>query len=101
MEMETDEIEQAAGIKAYSESELEKIFEDEWRSYLCSLALEKIRTLFTGNAVEAFTLSQKGLSPAQIAEKLKLNKASVPVLTSRVRTKFSAELKSLILNLEF
>ena len=96
-----EDLENQAKFTSYSDSELEKIFEDEWRSYLCSLALENIKKLFTGNAVEAFKLSQKGLRPAEIAEKLGLSKESVPVLTSRVRSKFAAELKNLVVNLEF
>ena len=101
VKMESDEVEETAYMSSFSESDLEKIFEDEWRSYLCSLALEKIEKLFTGNAVAAFKLSQKGKSPAVIAEELNLSKDSVPVLTSRVRSKFTAELKSLVINLEF
>ena len=101
VKMESDEVEETAYISSFSEAELEEIFEKEWRTYLCSLALEKIEKLFTGNAVEAFKLSQKGATPHEIAEKLNLSKDSVPVLTREIRSKFTAELKSFIVNLEF
>lgn len=97
----SDELETNNAFGSYSDSDLEKIFEDEWRAYLCSLALDKVKKLFTGHAVEAFTLSQKGKSPAEIAEELGLSKESVPVLTSRVRKRFASELKSLVQTLEF
>ena len=97
----SDDIEGCNAFNSYSDSDLEKIFEDEWRAYLCGLALEKVKKLFTGQAVEAFNLSQKGKSPAEIAAELGLSKESVPVLTSRVRKRFASELKSLVLNLEF
>ena len=99
--MESYEADEISFINSFSESALEKIFEEEWRTYICSLALEKIETLFTGKAVAAFKLSQKGKSPAEIALEMGLSKDSVPVLTSRVRSKFTAELKSLVTNLEF
>jgi len=94
-------LEDAAFLNSYSSAELEKLFEDEWRAYLCNMALENIKKLFTGNAVEAFILSQKGMKPQEIAEKLNLTKESVSVLTCRVRSKFSSELKKLVNNLEF
>ena len=97
----SDDIEATNVLDSYSDSDLEKIFEDEWRAYLCSLALEKVNKLFTGQAVEAFKLSQKGKGPAEVAEELGLSKESVPVLTSRVRKRFTYELKTLVLNLEF
>ena len=88
-------------LQASRDSELENIFEEEWRAYLCNLALGKVKKLFTGNAVKAFTLSQKGKSPLEIADQLGLSKESVPVLTSRVRKRFVAELNSLVLSLKF
>lgn len=97
----SDEIDNCTSLQSYSDSDLEKIFEEEWRAYLCNIALEKVKKLFTGNAVQAFTLSQKGKSPSEIAEELGLSKESVPVLTSRVRKRFATELKSLMSNLEF
>lgn len=101
MEMDAEALEQTAYINSFSTTALEKIFEDEWRAYLCSLAMENIKKLFTGNAVEVFTMSQKGMKPQEIADELNLTKESVSVLSSRVRSKFSAELKKLVNNLEF
>jgi DNA-binding CsgD family transcriptional regulator len=48
-----------------------------------------------------FSLSQEGMSSAEIAGKLGLTKESVYVLSSRVRSKFASEVKKLINNLEF
>ena len=88
-------------FSTYSESELEEIFENEWRAYLCTIAYGNIQKLFTGNALEVFKLSQEGMSSGDIAEKLGLTKESVYVLASRVKSKFAGEVKKLINNLEF
>jgi len=95
------DIDDFAYLSSFSNSELEDIFEKEWRAYLCGIALENIKTLFSGHAVEAFTMSQKGMKPQEIADALGITKESASVLASRVRSKFSAEVKKLILNLEF
>jgi len=99
--IETDCLEAISYMSSFSESELEDLFENEWRAYLCSIAFENIKKLFTGNAINAFEMSQDGLSPQEIGDKLGLTKESVSVLTSRVRSKFAAEIKKLITNLEF
>jgi len=43
----------------------------------------------------------EGLSPQEIGDKLGIGKKSVSVLASRVRSKFSAEIKKLIVEMEF
>lgn len=56
---------------------------------------------FSPEILEVFSLSQEGMSSAEIAGKLGLTKESVYVLSSRVRSKFASEVKKLINNLEF
>mgnify|MGYP001039265362 CR=1 FL=1 len=99
--MEPAGLAETAYMESFSEPELEELFENEWRAYLCSIAFENIKKLFTGNAIAAFDLSQDGLRPQQIADKLGMTKESVSVLTSRVRAKFAGEVKKLINNLQF
>ena len=101
LNMKADEIEGLAYMNSFTESELEQICENEWRSYLCSLAFEEIKKYCSENAVEAFKLNQKGKTPTEIAEILNLSKDSIPVLTFRARSKFTEELKKLVINLEF
>ena len=88
-------------LNAMSETELETMVEKEWRAYVCTMALDNLRELFSGQAVDVFSLSQKDKSAAEIADMLGLKKESVYVLISRVKSKFVEEVKRLIKELEF
>ncbi|MCH2209045.1 MAG: RNA polymerase sigma factor [Lentisphaerales bacterium] len=87
-------------LNSYSQAELEKMIESEWQAYVTTMALENIRPLFSGMAIEAFLLNQKGKSGEEIAKALDLKKESVYVLVSRVKNKFVDEMRSLIRELE-
>ncbi|EDM26419.1 probable RNA polymerase sigma-H factor [Lentisphaera araneosa HTCC2155] len=82
-------------------SELDLIIEKEWKSYICDLAFEKMKSLFSGNAIDVFDLSMQGLSSEEIAEKLNLKKDSVYVLKNRVKKKFMDEVRVLVTQLEY
>jgi len=84
-----------------SSSELEQMIEDEWKNYVSELALEKLRTLFSGNAIEVFTLSLKGVSTEDICEQLGLKRESVYVLKNRVKARFMEEIRFLVNELEY
>ena len=101
MSMESDFIDMQNHLRSISDSELETMFEKEWRSYICAKALENMRQIFSGQAVDAFDLTQKEMSAAAIGEQLGLTKDSVYVLVSRVRAKYVKELKRLITEMEF
>ena len=88
-------------VLATSNSEFEQMIEDEWRAYMCDQALSALEQLFTGNAVMAFKMKQEGIEVADIAEELGLTTPSTHVLISRVKSKFTAELKKLIQEFEF
>ena len=68
---------------------------------MCDQALKRLEELFTGNAVQAFKMKQEGKTVDDIAEKLELTTPSTHVLISRVKSKFTAELKKLITEFEF
>ncbi len=87
-------------LNGLSDTELDKMIEHEWRAYISTLALEKLKKLFSGVAIDAFLLSQAEVSTEDIAEKLGIKKASVYVLTSRVRSKFVDEMRRLVRELE-
>ena len=82
-------------------SELEQMIEDEWKEYVSNLALERIKGMFSGNAVEVFTLSLKGLSTEEISSHLDLKKESVYVLKNRVKARFMEEIRFLVSELEY
>ena len=92
--------EQESYIYTVPQSEQEKMIEKEWKLYLTNLALDNMRKVFSGNAVDVLALSFKGMSNDQISEKLKIKPASVRVLKSRVHSRFIEEVKRLIRDLE-
>ena len=87
-------------LNSYGDGELERMIENEWRAYVSTMALENIKKLFSGVAVEAFLMSQKEKNGDEIAEKLGIKKESAYVLISRVKSKFIAEMKRLIHEME-
>ncbi|WDE99025.1 sigma-70 family RNA polymerase sigma factor [Lentisphaera profundi] len=83
------------------QSELDLMIEKEWKSYICELAFKKMESLFSGNAIEVFELSMKGMTTDAIAEQLNLKKDSVYVLKNRVKKKFMEEVRALVSQLEY
>ena len=84
-----------------SSTDLEFLIESEWKSYLTSLALENLKKIFSGKAVQAFELSLQELSVEEICTRLDLKKESLYVLRSRVKHRFVEEVRHLVAELEF
>ena len=80
--------------------EINEIVKREWEHYLTNLAMENISQQFAGNAIEAFTLSMKGMELDAIAEKLNIKPHSVYRLRSRVKERLIQEVKRLRSELE-
>lgn len=91
---------QSNGFKADNTTELEQTIEREWKLYISNLALENIRCLFSGKAVDVFERSLKGHSNGEIANELELSDNTVKVLKHRVKTRYVAEVKKLIRDYE-
>ncbi|MEL7497653.1 MAG: sigma-70 family RNA polymerase sigma factor [Planctomycetota bacterium] len=81
-------------------SEIERLVEQEWATYVTSIALERIQKLFSVEAVKSFTLSLDGISAKEIAEQLNLSPDSVYTLKSRVKSRYIKEIKAVIDELE-
>lgn len=81
-------------------SEIEQLIEQEWANYVTSLALERIKRLFSNEAVRSFTMSLDGTSAKEIAAELKLSPDSVYTLKSRVKSRFIKEIKAVSDELE-
>lgn len=82
-------------------NDIENIIEEEWKSYLTSLALERVKTVFSGKAVEVFNMSMLEYSNEQISEKLDISIDSVYTLKNRVKSRYVKELKVLMEDLQF
>jgi len=83
-----------------SEDELEKVFDEKWKTYLTNVALENIKKNFSGKAIEVFLMSLENKPIEEIAEHLDLKENSVYRLRKRVQEQLMFEVKRLKRELE-
>ena len=81
-------------------SEVDLRIEKEWSAYVANLAMERVREVFKGQAVEVFELGLDGRSAAEIAEATGLSVASVYTLRKRVKKRLYLEIRALVAELE-
>jgi len=81
-------------------SEIDKRIEEEWGAYIVNIAMERVRDVFQGQAVDVFVLSADGLSAAEIADKFGLSVSSVYTLRKRVKKRLYLEIRALVTELE-
>lgn len=79
---------------------IEARVEQEWQVYIVDLALERAREVFSGNAVEVFTMSLAGHPVEEIATKLNIKTNTVYILKHRVKAVLLNEIKRLKQDLE-
>jgi len=96
----TDYEQEALHEHRQSEPELEALIEQEWVTYIATLALERVRGVFHGKAVEAFELGLQGLAAAEISERTGLTVSSVYTLRKRVKKRLYLEVRALTSELE-
>lgn len=82
------------------ESEVEKRVEEEWQQYIVELAMNRARLVFSGHAIDVFTMSLKGESVEHIAQTLGIKVNTVYILKHRVKTVLLREIKQLKKELE-
>ncbi len=82
-------------VTSYSKPEIEKMVEKEWRVYISNLAMQNIKKIFSGKAIEAFNLSIAGRSGEEIAEQLDIKLETVYMLKSRVKKRLIDEINLL------
>ncbi len=80
--------------------EMEQLIEQEWQRHVVTLAVENLKQVFSGKALEVFALSLEGESTDSIAAILDLRKESVYVLRTRVKARVRQEIARLQLELE-
>ena len=83
------------GLMSFTESEIEKMAEKEWRLYISNLAMQNLKKIFSGNAIEAFEMSIAEVPGEEIASKLGIALDSVYMLKSRVKKRLVEEIKFL------
>ncbi|MCH7225120.1 RNA polymerase sigma factor [Haloferula sp. A504] len=80
--------------------EIEQLIEQEWQRHVVTLAVENLKKVFSGKAMEVFALSLEGESVDSIAATLDLRKESVYVLRTRVKSRVRQEIARLQQELE-
>jgi RNA polymerase sigma factor (sigma-70 family) len=88
-------------LSTSSEPDIEKAIEEDWKSYLTHVALENMKKIFSGKAVEAFEMTLEEVSVDDICQKLDLKKESLYVLRNRVKSRFIEEVRHLSQELQF
>ncbi|BCX49023.1 DNA-directed RNA polymerase sigma-70 factor [Haloferula helveola] len=81
-------------------SELEEFIESEWKTYVSSLAMERVRSVFQGQAMEVFEMGLDGRSADEISEATGLSISSVYTLRKRVKKRLYLEIRALTAELE-
>ncbi|MEP4933053.1 RNA polymerase sigma factor [Haloferula sp.] len=81
-------------------SEISTMIEEEWAAYVGKLAMDRVRSAFRGNAVEAYELFLDGHSAAEIATITKLTVSSVYTLRKRVKRRLYLEIRAITAELE-
>ncbi|WP_168433056.1 RNA polymerase sigma factor [Pontiella sulfatireligans] len=87
-------------LKTISLPDIEKIADKEWKLHLTNLALENIKPLFSGHAIEVFQRSLDGMDIKAIAKQLDLQENSVYRLKNRVKKRLIIEIEQLREELE-
>lgn len=90
----------AEALRSQSDSDLEKLIDEEWTKYLTSYAFDRVRSFFTGKAIEVFSLSLDGYSAEEIAKRMNLKRDTVYTLRNRVKARFIKEVHVLICEFE-
>lgn len=80
--------------------DVDAYIEKEWTTYIATQAMQRVRAIFEGKAIEAFELGLDGLPASDIAEKVQLTVSSVYTLRKRVKNRLCLEILDLTSELE-
>lgn len=83
-----------------SQSQMEKVMEDEWKNYISSLALKNIEANSSEQNVTIFKRMLAGEDSKKLAEEFKLKENSIHRVKNRVRDKLIIEIARLRNELE-
>ena len=84
-----------------SENELNDHIQSEWETYVTNLALERIKPLFSDNALKVFNMVLDNESVNDIADKLDLSQDSVYKMKTRTVKRLKEEVKIIRADTEF
>ncbi len=76
----------------FSEPDIEKIAQEEWRTFISNMAWENVKETLPDISRECFELLSQGMSPTEVSEKLDIKYNNVCVYKKRVINKISHEI---------
>lgn len=82
------------------DSKLIELIESEWRRHVVDIAMARVRTVFSGQALKVCLLTLQDFSAEDIAKQLNLKIESVYMLRYRVKARLVMEIKQLKQQLE-
>ncbi len=88
-------------LSSKTDPELEEVFEREWKGYITTKAMENLKGIFSGKAIEAFEMTMEEVPVDEICKKLEIKKESLYVLRNRVKSRFIEEVRHLTRELQF
>ena len=88
-------------LKPYSSDDFDNLIQEEWEAYAATLALERIKPLFTEKAIEVFNMSLDNLNGNEISERLNISVDSVYKMKNRVIRRLQEEIKLIRSETEF
>ena len=92
-------IEKAAAAESHNEitalPDIEQIAEEEWTTYIASMALMNIKDKFSDKVIEVFKKLKNGESPAAVSEEMDIPRNTIAVYKKRVIAKLREEIKRL------
>lgn len=88
-------------INSYSQSELEKRIDSEWKQYVANTAMDHLKTVFSEQVIDCFQMTLDNVPVEEIARRLHVKKDTVYIIRTRMKTRVLQEMKKLIDQLEF
>ncbi|EDM29464.1 probable extracytoplasmic function alternative sigma factor [Lentisphaera araneosa HTCC2155] len=88
-------------LETDSQNDLELHIQAEWETYASSLALEKVKPLFSDNAFKVFSMSLENISVDVISEKLEISTDSVYKMKTRFIKRLHEEINFIRNQTEF
>jgi RNA polymerase sigma factor (sigma-70 family) len=98
--MERYQSDPSLALFIHPEPELDTMIEAEWETYVATIAMERVRLAFKGQAITVFEMGLSGCPPTEIVEKTGLSVASVYTLRKRVKKRLYQEIRTITADLE-
>ena len=93
--LKVDDVADVEEFMGYSEAEIEKIAEVEWKNYIAEMAWERVSGEFSETVLQAFRLHAEECPVSDIATRLDIPENSVYVYRTRVRKALMKEIMRL------